>query len=89
MAHLQAQGLRATSRGGHIAVLDAAVAQLVPPMGETLRPLGRIRRRRHQAEHPSIAHPALSPAEVRADLRAATAIVEMAERVVPELPPYR
>ena len=38
-AVLENQGLRATSRGGHIAVLDAVSAQLDPPLGTILRPL--------------------------------------------------
>ena len=39
-AVLENQGLRATSRGGHVAVLDAVRAQLDPPMGRrsALRP---------------------------------------------------
>jgi hypothetical protein len=36
-AILENQGLRATSRGGHIAVLDAVTAQLDPPLGSVLR----------------------------------------------------
>ncbi|MQY14859.1 hypothetical protein SRB5_50350 [Streptomyces sp. RB5] len=33
VAVLENQGLRPTSRGGHIAVLDAVSAQLDPPLG--------------------------------------------------------
>ncbi len=52
-AVLENQGLRGTSRGGHIAVLDAVSAQLDPPLGGILRPFDRMRRRRNQAEYPS------------------------------------
>jgi hypothetical protein len=37
-AVLENQGLRATSRGGHIAPYSAVTAQLDPPMGTVLRP---------------------------------------------------
>src|SRR5690348_5148472 len=37
-AVLENQGLRPTSRGGHIVVLDAVAAQLDPPLGGVLRP---------------------------------------------------
>jgi hypothetical protein len=49
-AVLENQGLRGTSRGGHIAVRDAVSAQLDPPLGTVLRPFDRLRRRRNQAE---------------------------------------
>ena len=38
-AILASQGLRPTSRGGHLAVYHAVRAQLDPPMGKTLLPL--------------------------------------------------
>lgn len=50
-ALLAAQGLRATSRGGHIAVQDAAEAQF----GSTVRAFksfGRVRRTRNRFEYP-------------------------------------
>src|SRR6266498_3553024 len=63
-AVLENQGLRATSRGGHIAVRDAVSAQLDPPLGAVLRPFDRLRRRRNQVEYPSAAAPAVSADEV-------------------------
>jgi uncharacterized protein (UPF0332 family) len=50
-ALLAAQGLRATSRGGHIAVQDAVIAQF----GDTVRAFrafGRLRRNRNRFEYP-------------------------------------
>ena len=38
------EGLRPTSRGGHIASYTAVAAQLVPPMGTALKPFDRMRR---------------------------------------------
>ena len=37
-AVLENQGLRPTTRDGHLAVYDATRAQLDPPMGQALRP---------------------------------------------------
>jgi hypothetical protein len=48
---LAAQGLRVTSRGGHIAVQDAVIAQF----GETIRAFSafsRLRRNRNRFEYP-------------------------------------
>ncbi|MEU7002766.1 hypothetical protein [Nonomuraea sp. NPDC046570] len=50
-AVLENQGLRATSRGGHIAIYEAVSAQLDPPLGQSLRPFDRMRRRRNEAEY--------------------------------------
>src|SRR6266487_5858534 len=57
-AILENQGLRPTTRGGHLAVLEAIRAQLDPPMGQALRPFDRIRRQRHDVEYPSNGCPA-------------------------------
>ncbi|WP_236808213.1 hypothetical protein [Amycolatopsis albispora] len=53
-AVLQNQGLRATSRGGHIAVYEAVRAQLDPPLGSTLRPFNRMRIRRNEVAEKAI-----------------------------------
>lgn len=45
-AVLRQQGLRPTRSGGHEAVIQAAEAQLVPPLGTVLRPYRRLRRQR-------------------------------------------
>ena len=55
---LEAQGLRPTSHGGHIAVQDAVIAQF----GSTIRALrsfSRLRRARNTFEYPSTETPAL------------------------------
>ncbi|HET8657988.1 MAG TPA: hypothetical protein VFM55_03215 [Micromonosporaceae bacterium] len=67
-AVLENQGLRATSRGGHIAVLDAVSAQLDPPLGTVLRPFDRLRRRRNQAEYPTSSRPIVNIEEVERDV---------------------
>src|SRR5439155_23310546 len=62
-AVLENQGLRATSRGGHIAVFDAVMAQLHPPLGQVLRPFDRMRRRRNEAEYPRADRPTFNADE--------------------------
>jgi hypothetical protein len=83
---LENQGLRSTSRGGHLAVIDAVRSQLDPPMGQVLRPADRMRRRRNDAECPSSDVPALSP--VREDAGKVDAIVELATKVLDEMSPF-
>src|SRR5579859_3764631 len=51
-AVLENQGLRPTSRGGHLAAYDAVRAQVDPPMGKIVRPFDRMRQRA-DAEYPS------------------------------------
>jgi hypothetical protein len=48
---LEAQGLRATSRGGHLAVQEAVIAQF-STTGRAVRSFGRIRRARNNFEYP-------------------------------------
>src|SRR3712207_6256518 len=53
-ALLQAQGLRATSRGGHVAVQLAIEAQFPdPPPRTAFRPFGRLRTTRNRVEYDS------------------------------------
>jgi uncharacterized protein (UPF0332 family) len=50
-ALLAAQGLRATSRGGHVAIQDAAIAQFGAVV-KVLRSFSRLRRGRNRFEYP-------------------------------------
>ena len=70
-ALLAAQGLRATSRGGHLAVQRAVVA--MNARAEALRPFDRVRRRRNEVEYLG---GEVHPDDVDADLPAATRVVE-------------
>ncbi len=54
---LEAQGLRATTRGGHVVLYDAAMAQFDPPLGPLIRPFNRMRARRNQVEYASSENP--------------------------------
>lgn len=87
-AILENQGLRPTSRGGHIAPLAAVSAQLDPPIGAVLRPFDRMRRTRNRSEYPSFTTPEVTADNVTADLSAARAIVETCEGVLDEMSPF-
>ncbi|HWS36221.1 MAG TPA: hypothetical protein VN408_26235 [Actinoplanes sp.] len=86
-AVLENQGVRATSRGGHIAVRDAVSAQLDPPLGAALRPFDRLRRRRNQVEYPSAAAPSVDPAEIARDVPKVEEIVDIAGRILDQMSP--
>ncbi len=87
-AVLENQGLRATSRGGHIAVREAISAQLDPPLGGIFRPFDRLRRRRNQAEYPSADEPGFGADDIDRDLPKVREIVEAAAKVVDQMSPY-
>ncbi len=87
-AVLANEGLRPTTRGGHLAVYRAVLAQLDPPMGATLRPFDRMRRQRHAAEYPATDTPALSSQDVLDDLPKIRAIVDLATRVLDTMGVY-
>ena len=87
-AVLENQGLRPTSRGGHIAPYTAVAAQLDPPMGAVLRPFDRMRRTRNRSEYPSFTTPDVTAGNVTTDLPAAEAIIKTCEGVLDEMSPY-
>lgn len=87
-AVLENEGLRATSRGGHLVISRAVLAQLDPPLGATLRPFDRMRRRRNSLECPDFEAPSLTATEVLEDLTRAEAIVKLAGRVLDQMSPY-
>jgi hypothetical protein len=82
---LAAQGLRATSRGGHIVLFDAAMAQLDPPLGKLIRPFNRLRARRNQVEYASTTNPEVTTEEVLGDLVKAEGLVDLAGQVLPRM----
>ena len=85
-AILVAQGLRPTRAGGHIAVYEAVHAQLEPPLGRDLAIYNRVRRTRnagdYRDEHESVA------ADVIADHPGCQKIVDIATRVIGQMPPF-
>lgn len=87
-AVLENQGLRATSRGGHIAVYEAAVGQFDPPLGRLLRPFDRMRRRRNEAEYPRQDSPAVTADEAAGEVPKVQEIIDLAARVLDQMSPY-
>ncbi len=85
-ALLTVQGLRATSRGGHIAVRDVVRAQFGGgAKGRVLREFDAMRRRRKDAEYPQDSGDAIDAEEVRDALPKARAIVDYAATLLPHL----
>lgn len=87
-AILENQGLRPTTRGGHIAVYQAVRTQLDPPMGAKLRPFDRMRRQRNDLEYPSSNTPAIYSADVREDIAKTDAIIEIAATMLEQMSPF-
>ena len=87
-AVLENEGLRATSRGGHVAVYNAVRAQLDPPMGRTLQAFDRMRRRRNDVEYSAATQGAPTVDEIREDVVKAQDVVETAGRVLDEMIPF-
>jgi uncharacterized protein (UPF0332 family) len=83
-ALLQVQGLRATTSGGHLAVMHAVQAQFGASMGAILRPVDRIRVTRHEAEYPGPAT-YIDEDAVHDDLPKAEAVIEAVAKALPHL----
>lgn len=85
-ALLAHQGLRPTSAGGHIAVVNVINAQF--PGVKGLKSIDRLRRRRNQAEYPDPRdYDPVTTEEVEEAVAAATACVDAAKKLlqVPQL----
>jgi len=87
-AVLEIQGLRPTSRGGHLAAYEAVRAQLDPPMGKIVRPFDRMRRQRADAEYPPSNAPELTSDDVREDIPKAADIIDLGDRVLEQMSPF-
>jgi hypothetical protein len=87
-AVLENQGLRPTTRGGHVAPYEAVLAQLDPPAGPRLRPYELMRRTRHRVEYPNFSDTGITAGDVRDDLAASTVIVEICIGVLDEMSPF-
>jgi hypothetical protein len=87
-AILENEGLRPTTRGGHLAVSEAVRAQLDPPMGRILRQFNRMRIRRHDAEYPPTDSPEITSDNVREDHGTAVGLIDLATRLLDEMSPF-
>lgn len=88
-AVLAVQGLRPTSRGGHLAVQEAIMAQFGGAVGPVVKPFDWMRRTRNENEYPSAGSLEASVADVEEALGYAEAMVDLATRLVATLEPYR
>lgn len=88
-ALLQVQGLRGTSKGGHVAITEATRAQFGNSLvGPAFRHLDRMRRRRNQIEYPSVASDRVTESELTAARTQAHEVVGVAERLLEQLSPF-
>lgn len=87
-AVLANEGLRATSRGGHLAVYRAVQAQLDPPMGNVLKPFDRMRRRRNVVEYSASSQGEIDGVELGEDAIKAELIVDAAHKVLDGMSPF-
>jgi HEPN domain-containing protein len=78
---LEAQGLRSTSRGGHIAVQDAVIAQFGSSI-RALRSFSRVRRARNSFEYPSTETPGPSEDDLKDAIRVAREVNDAADKVL-------
>lgn len=80
---LTVQGLRATTRGGHIAVIDAVRSQFNDRGGMAVfARLHALRRRRHRTEYPDLDSPGVNADDARQALDTARATVDAAKRLI-------
>jgi hypothetical protein len=82
-ALLAVQGLRSTTRGGHIAVIDAVKAQFnerggMPVFGK----LNRLRRRRNSTEYPDLDSPTVTHDDAEQALTVARDTLDAARRLL-------
>jgi hypothetical protein len=86
VALLEAQGLRASRRGGHYVLDETIAAQFsAPPHGAAFRPYGRLRRRRNAIEYDAAA---VTLDEVRTDHSKVVALHQAARTLLPSLEPF-
>lgn len=85
VAFLENQGLRPTSRAGHHGTYLAVRAQLDPPLGKTLRPFERMRRRRNEIEYPTFLTAPISNSIILEDAQAAESLITLARKVYDEM----
>ncbi len=83
VALLAVQGLRATTRGGHIAVIDAISAQFNDRGGmEVFGRLHAMRRRRNRTEYPDEDSPGVNEQDAHHALNTAQAVLDAAKRLL-------
>lgn len=79
---LALQGIRATSRGGHVGPIDAVRAQFDEGGAARFAKIHRLRRRRNAAEYPDAESPGVTEEDARQAISTARDVLEAAERLV-------
>lgn len=87
-AILANQGLRPKGLGAHYTVYDAVKAQLHPPLGPVIDPFNWMRSLRNSTEYPSVETPTASPDDVTEAIPAARKLIDLARRVIDQMPVY-
>lgn len=87
-ATLATQGLRPTSQGGHLSVINAAIAQFDPPMGSLIKRADWMRRTRNDQEYPKPDSLRLDAEDLDDAFEAAAEIIEMSAGLLIALPPF-
>lgn len=82
VALLEIQGLRPTSKGGHIVICEALQAQIDPPFGDVIPTFNRMRKSRNGQEYPGLDEPELSTSDVLEDLEKSKKIVIATEKLL-------
>jgi hypothetical protein len=82
------QGLRPTSRGGHIAVEHSIRAQLTPPKNEVVDGFGWMRSLRNASEYPSFDRPTASEKDAVEAQRLTVRIIEKSAQLLDVMPVY-
>lgn len=84
-ALLAAQGLRATSTGGHIAVEEVIREQFGGSAGvQAFRAFSRLRRRRRGSEYPDLDTPTMTTEDVEEAIHVSSEILDAASRLLQE-----
>jgi hypothetical protein len=82
-ALLAPQGLRATTRGGHIATQDTILEQFDGQGGvAAFKALPRLRRRRAASEYPNLDTPTITSDDAKDATRSANEILQAAKRIL-------
>ena len=82
------QGIRPTSKGGHVVVERAAFAQLGASHQEIIKPFSWMRPLRNDSEYPSADRPVAASGDAEEARRGAQGIVDAAVRLLDEMGPY-
>jgi hypothetical protein len=82
------QGLRPTSKGGHVVVGEAILAQLDPPHGETFRPFRWMRPLRNDSEYPRPDRPTATAGDAEEARRCARQMVAKAHELLDVMPSF-